>query len=162
MSKRRKRTNANVPAKGRLRDMADQLWSLAVKEDWANQCAMCRRRSGLNAHHLIPRQHPATRYDLANGLCLCKPCHQFDAHRSPHQCAGGFILWLKEEYALTAAWYMEAMESCTYRKFNRTTNAQFYIEVIRSLREYVDEDDYTRILGQRFAAYLDAQETSHA
>ncbi len=158
MNKIRKRTNKHVPAKGRLRDMADQLWSCAVKENWNHRCAMCGRRSGLNAHHLIPRQHPATRYNLANGLCLCKPCHQFDAHRSPHQCAAGFILWLKEHFDITAAWYMNTMGSGAYRKFGGTTNSQFYIEVIRSLRKYVDEEDYTRILGQRFAAYLDSRE----
>lgn len=158
MSKRRKRTNRNVPAKGRLRVMADRLWSKAVRADWNHQCTMCGRREGLNAHHLIPRQHPATRYDLWNGLCLCKPCHQFDAHRSPHQCAAGFVLWLKKHHELIAGRYMEAMEFGTYRQFDGTTNAQFYMDAIRSLREYVDEDDYTREVGQRFSAYLDSQE----
>ena len=41
MGKRRKRTNSKTPAKGRLRDCADQLWSLAVRDDWNNRCAVC-------------------------------------------------------------------------------------------------------------------------
>lgn len=159
----RKRTSKHLPAKGRLRDMADRLWSKAVISDWGNRCAMCMRQGGLNAHHLIPRQHMVKRYDLSNGICLCGPCHQFDIDRSPHQCAAGFILWLEEHHPTIAQSCIDSMETGTYRMFNRTTNAQFYVEVIRSLRDYVDEDDYTRILGQRFAAYLDSQErTSHA
>ncbi len=153
----RKRTNSKVPAKGRLRDIADELFSKAVYADWGNQCAMCGRRSGLNAHHLVPRTHIVTRYDLQNGCCLCKHCHQFDAHRSPHLNAAGFILWLKEHHPLMAKWYMNVTESGTYKRFDGTTNAVYYCEVIRGLKQYVEEDEYTRIVGQRFAAWLDSQ-----
>ena len=33
MAKRRQRVSKAVPAKGRLRDMCDRLWALAVKDD---------------------------------------------------------------------------------------------------------------------------------
>ena len=156
--KNRKRTNANVPAKGRLKDMADMLWSVAVKEDWNNRCAICGRRGDLNSHHLIPRQHIAARHDLKNGCCLCRRCHQFCPDRSPHQNAGGFAWWLEEHYPNLAAWYKAAMKSRTYRQFAGTANATYYCDVIRRLKEYVPEDDYERIVGVRFSRWLEENE----
>jgi hypothetical protein len=154
----RKRTNKHVPAKGRLKEMADQLWSLAVKSDWANKCAICGHRGDLNSHHLIPRQHVKTRYDLQNGICLCRRCHQFCPDKAPHQNPAGFMLWLEEFRPLLAEWYLGTMESGAYRNFEGTTNAAFYCGVIRTLREYVEEDDYRRICGAKFSAWLDSQE----
>jgi hypothetical protein len=157
MAKRRKRTNSNIPAKGRLRDMADQLWSLAVKDDWGHKCAMCGRGSGLNSHHLIPRQHMATRHDLANGICLCNHCHQFDGDRSPHQNAAGFVLWLKSHHPMVAEWYEDMADSRAYKEFSGTTNAAFWCETLRRVKEYVPEEDYRRICGAKFSEWLDSQ-----
>ena len=152
MKKRRKRTSKDVPAKGRLADLADRLWSLAVKDDWAHRCAICGRRENLNSHHLIPRQHQATRFDLRNGICLCKTCHQFCPNYSPHQHGKGFDLWLTNHHPSFASW----VEANAYPKFTGTTNADYYCEQIQRLREYVEQDDFTRIVGVRFAAYLEA------
>lgn len=155
---RRKRTNSKVPAKGRLRDMADQLWSLAVKDDWNHQCAICNHRGTLDSHHLIPRQYMATRYSLANGICLCRRCHQFCPERSPHQNAAGFISWLWARHPSIAEMYLKKAESFIGRSFDGVTNAQYYCELIVQLKEYVEEDDYRRIVGVRFAEYLESQE----
>ena len=88
--RRRKRTSKNVPAKGRLKEIAAQLWSLAVRADWANKCAVCGYGK-TEAHHLIPRQHEATRYNIRNGIALCASHHQFDKDVSPHQNAAGWL-----------------------------------------------------------------------
>ncbi len=152
MAKRRKRTNSQVPAKGRLRDMADSLWSLAVKIDWGHSCPICGRRSNLNSHHLIPRQHTATRYDLQNGICLCKRCHQFCPDRSPHQHGEGFRQWLESHHPRIAQW----MRDNCHPQFLGTTNTQYYIDQIRRLKEYVEPEDFERIVGVRFAAHLDS------
>ncbi len=152
--KRRKRTNSRVPAKGRLRDMADRLWATAVKADWANTCAICGIRSSLDAHHLIPRQHTAYRYDLRNGICLCARCHVWDVNRSPHQSAIGWLMWLDSHHHALSLWYHEAMYDL-HKIPPITKNADFYCGVIRGLREYVDADYYRRIVGSRFADYLE-------
>lgn len=157
MAKQRKRTNSTVPAKGRLRDMADQLWSLAVKDDWAHRCAMCGRRSTLNAHHLIPRGHTTTRYLLRNGICLCAHCHQFNNDASPHLNAAGFMLWLSEHFPPTATWYEEEVEDGYYKTFDGTTNATFYCDTILALKEYVSEEDCRRICGAKFSEWLDTE-----
>jgi len=159
--KRRKRSRHHLPSKGRLRDKADNLWAVATKHRWGNECAMCGHRGKLNAHHLIPRAHTATRYALENGLCLCKECHLFDPHRSPHQCAAGFILWLEEHHQSLAEWYFNTIESGTYRCFQGTTNAQFYSDVIRRLKQDVNEAEFVAVVGKRLAAYLDSHDQEH-
>lgn len=152
--KRRKRTNSNMPAKGRLREMADALWSLAVRNDWNHKCAVCGSPR-VEAHHIIPRQWYATRYELRNGIALCASHHQFDADISPHQNAAGWCQWLGYHHTDLHDWYTFTVMDGKHKQFEGTKNAQYYCDVIRSLREYVEEDDYVRIIGVRFNEYLD-------
>ena len=149
MAKRRKRTTQNVPAKGRLRDLADKLWSWAVREDWGHKCARCRA-TNVEAHHLVPRQMEGTRYSIRNGMALCPRCHKFDREFSPHQNAAGFISWLESEHPELAEWYFENRRP----EFSGTKNAAYYCDVIRSLRPFVEPEDFERIVGVRFADYL--------
>ncbi len=158
MAKHRKKTNKHVPAKGRLRDMADRLWSIAVRCDWAGRCAVCGSGK-CEAHHLVPREHEATRYDLRNGIALCASHHQFDADISPHQNAIGWVVWLRDKYPESHTWYLDMIESRDYRSFDETKNAQYYISVILRLREYVDQDDFEQIVGVRFSQYLTTRAT---
>ena len=151
--KRRKRTNSQVPAKGRLREFADRLWSLAVKHDWAGRCAICGARGDLNSHHLIPRQHYAARYDLRNGICLCRRCHQFCPDRSPHQNAPGFMLWLETRQPRAYRWVREQLENG--HAFDGTKSVAYYLEQIQRLRGYVEPWGFDSIVGVRFAARLD-------
>jgi len=155
--KRRKRTNSKVPAKGRLRDMADQLWSLAVKDDWANKCAICGNRR-CESHHLIPRQYTACRYNLQNGIALCGRCHQFDPDHSPHQNAAGWLLWLEAHHPRLHDWLIGMTASGVYRSFQGRITPQYYCEIIQDLKQYVDEVDYDRIVGIRFGQWLEEQE----
>ena len=156
MSKRRKRTSQNLPAKGRLRDMADSLWSLAVRADWGGRCAVCGCRK-CEAHHLIPRQHQSTRYDLRNGISLCCSHHKFDKDLSPHLNAAGWLLWLSEMLPACHCWYTETVKQGGYRQFDGMTTALYYCDVIRRLKEYVADDDFARVVGQRFATYLERE-----
>ncbi len=155
MPKRRKKTNKQVPAKGRLRDMADALWSLAIRADWGHTCAVCGKGK-TEAHHLIPRQNEATRYDLGNGIALCAHHHQFDPEMSPHQNAVGWLNWMKHNAVIHMAFYAEAMATGSYREFTGTKNAAYYIGVIQGLREYVDDAEFERVCGIRFTRYLDS------
>jgi len=158
--KNRKRTNSNVPAKGTLRDMADRLWSLAVRNDWNWKCAVCGcGGSGkLEAHHLLPRQHENYRYDLRNGICLCSRHHQFHPDTSPHQNAAGWVQWLAEYQPNIHRWYIETNSGVRFRQFKGIKNAAYYCDVIRSLRQYVDDEDYVRIVGVKFSRWLEENE----
>lgn len=153
--KRRKRTNSKVPAKGRLRDMAGQLWALAVKQDWAGRCAVCGKRK-CQAHHLLSRRHQAVRYALRNGIALCATHHTLGAD-SAHENGPGFMFWLEAEHPNVVAWLRMVTET-DCRRFAGITNAAYYIEQICRLREYVEPEDFERIVGIRFAAYLDSSE----
>jgi len=155
MAKRRKRTNRNVPAKGRLRDIADQLWSIAVRGDWNWNCAVCGHRK-TEAHHLVPRQHEATRYELRNGIALCAGCHQFNPDVSPHQNAAAWLKWLEATHPDIFDWYLANPRPV----FHGTKNANYYIEVIQGFREYVSEEDFDRIVGVRFSAWLSETEVA--
>lgn len=147
--RRRKRTNSNVPAKGRLRDMADRLWSLAVRSDWGHKCAVCSAKK-CEAHHLVPRQFESTRYDLRNGIALCASCHKFNRNISPHQNAAGWMAWLYAHHLERAAWYRVNLQPI----FKGTKNADHYCDVIQRLRQYVEPDDFERIVGVNFSRYL--------
>lgn len=160
MAKRRKRTDSNVPVKSRLSKFADDLWALAVKADWNHRCAVCGRGGTLNAHHLINRGHQATRFNLRNGIALCVHHHKFDINCSPHGCGPdpAWELWLEEHYPGLSEWVFATLESGDHRRFDGTTNAAYYCDVILGLQEYVEEEDYVRIVGKKFAAYLAAED----
>ena len=155
MAKRRKRTNSMVPAKGVLRDMADKLWSIAIRSDWNWRCAVCGR-TPCEAHHMIPREKFRTRYDLRNGIALCATHHRFCPNTSPHNSGFGFSLWLKENHPEREAW-VEMKLSCKRElDFDGTKNEAYYISVIESLREYVEPDEFERVCGVKFSRYLEA------
>lgn len=59
-------------------DPAFKSWSLKVKERDSFTCQICKNdKSGaLRSHHLYNwKDYPDKRYDLDNGVCLCKTCH---------------------------------------------------------------------------------------
>ncbi len=150
--KRRKKSTGGLPAKGRLADIADELWSLAVKNQWGHQCAVCDKRGALNSHHLVPRQHESTRYLVRNGICLCVHCHQFDPDLSPHQNAAGWLAWLEVHHRAIYVWYIEHRRSTP---FDGLKNADYYIDTIESLMDFVSWEDFSRIVGKKFAATFD-------
>ena len=153
MAKHRKKSAGGLPAKGRLRDMADSLWSLAVRADWGERCAICGAGK-CEAHHLVPRQHEATRYDMANGIALCPNCHKFSKDYSPHQNAAGFIRWLEEHWECTAEW----LDEHCWPKFDGVKNVAHYLDVLRQLRQYVEPEEFERIVGVKLVRNLDEED----
>jgi len=62
---------------------ADKLWSLAIKSKTGNMCARCLSLGKLStahdAHHIVHKtQGLALRYELSNGVGLCRTCHKLD------------------------------------------------------------------------------------
>lgn len=71
------------PSVKTLRNKADRLWSLAIRQR-DGQCRRCGRGSGevtLQAAHVISRSYKAVRWDLRNGICLCLGCHHWNHHQ---------------------------------------------------------------------------------
>jgi len=52
-------------------------WSDKVKQRDEHKCVICGRTDCLQAHHIKPAfLYPECRYDVDNGITLCKSCHQ--------------------------------------------------------------------------------------
>ena len=149
----RRRTSKAVPAKGRLREMADRLWAKAIYDDWNHRSAVCGV-SQIDAHHLVPRQHEATRYDLNNGMALCSVHHQWDKDISPHQNAAGFMKWLEANHPGRHEWYVANRRPV----FEGTKNAPYYCAMIRYLKPFVEPEEYVSIVGVKFSQWLEEQE----
>ena len=58
------------------RKICDKLWRDAVIKR-AGQCEWCYSTKVLQAHHIFSRTYWAVRFDLENGVCLCRYCHIF-------------------------------------------------------------------------------------
>ncbi len=60
-------------------------WSLAVKRRDRYTCQRCGLKSKeMDAHHIWPfAEYPAKRYDLDNGVTLCRPCHRRNKWTAP-------------------------------------------------------------------------------
>jgi len=70
----------------------DDLWSRKVKERDGHQCrynGCCN--PGVDSHHIFSRRHQATRWDLDNGITLCRECHDF---ARDHQENFNAVMWL--------------------------------------------------------------------
>ena len=162
MAKRRKTrkksrvAGVDLPAKGTMRDMADKLWSITVKHDWAHRCAICKRTGEMNSHHIIPREHFKYRFDLRNGICLCRTCHVFCPKFSPHLNGKGFDKWLAKNHPSVNEWIDAGIEDGY--DFDGTRNAFYFIDEIHKLRRTAEPDDVERICGVKFSAWLEAED----
>ena len=75
-------------------------WGAAIHA--AGRCAVCSRTDGLEAHHLIRRNHHATVNDLRCGILLCTAHHRglWSAHNKPRW----FMEWLEKHRPEQFAW----------------------------------------------------------
>ena len=77
--------------------LCDDLWSRLVKVRAGFKCEHCWKTGFLNSHHLFSRNNWSTRFDLDNGICLCRWCHtmsfRFSAHKTPME----FTEWVIEK-----------------------------------------------------------------
>lgn len=53
-------------------------WSLLVRNTWNNECQICgATNTKLDANHIIKfSEDPEKRFELENGIALCRPCHK--------------------------------------------------------------------------------------
>lgn len=76
-----------------LRDKADKLWSLMIRER-DGSCRRCGRTTPevvLQAAHVISRRYKAIRWDERNGIALCMGCHHW-GHMQPVE----FDWWVQD------------------------------------------------------------------
>lgn len=65
------------PFQQRRGNSAYRTWRNAVFARDEHACQRCGSTDELRAHHILGwMMHPSLRFDIANGLTLCKPCHE--------------------------------------------------------------------------------------
>lgn len=66
-------------------DSAEEKWKKAVRARDHHKCRWCRRRvvvtmkmqpDQAHCHHATPREHRPTRWDVRNGILLCRADHE--------------------------------------------------------------------------------------
>ncbi len=66
----------------------DKMWSELVLRKYLH-CPHCGKNEAMSPHHIIKRRKYSTRWDLRNGIGLCRGCH-FSAENWPVE----FTSWL--------------------------------------------------------------------
>jgi hypothetical protein len=92
--KARKKKDKWTKARGITTKKLDILWSKLVRQR-DKKCMYCQSTEYLNAHHIFSRSNLSTRWDLANGICLCSGCHTFSSKFSAHKTGTEFTYWLE-------------------------------------------------------------------
>lgn len=64
-----------------LIDECDILWGEIIRKRAGYKCEKCDGTNVIQAHHIIPRTCWALRFDLINGISLCKQHHLYWAHK---------------------------------------------------------------------------------
>lgn len=58
-------------------------WKNAVYKRCGKECCLCGAKKDLEVHHIIPfSEDPEKRFDVDNGMILCKYCHRKVHERS--------------------------------------------------------------------------------
>jgi len=74
----------------------DKEWIVKVKERDNYTCRECGSQKNIEAHHMYDfEKYPEKRFDLDNGVSLCKSCHM-RITRMQEQLKSCKILWLKD------------------------------------------------------------------
>ena len=71
--------------------ICDRLWKEAIKKRAGGQCEWCMSRQVLQGHHIFSRTYWSVRFDLENGVCLCRYCHIFRLKKENTE----FWKWIK-------------------------------------------------------------------
>lgn len=81
-------------------------WSNAVKERDGYECKKCGSKDRLDAHHVIPwRKSKELRYDLNNGITLCKSCHaKEEGFKNGHTFSDETLKKMSESHKGQIAW----------------------------------------------------------
>ena len=63
-----------------IKNNLDLLWRKAVYKRAKGRCELCSSPKGVDCHHIFGRSK-SVRYELENGILLCRLCH-IKAHRN--------------------------------------------------------------------------------
>lgn len=85
-------------------------WKIKVKAAFGNRCFLCGSPKNVHIHHVESyKLHPELRYNVQNGVCLCK-----EHHTQYHvDFLGGYCVpATKESFTRYMEWYLCQLQNC--------------------------------------------------
>ncbi len=112
-----------------------KLWRQAVLKNNKSQCFLCGNMNvdELECHHIVKRRHKILRYDLWNGIPVCRmTCHNLiDSLKGRRK--------LRETYPERLD-YLEKYENMTFKEYiylNEVSEVEFISEKMKDLKEII-------------------------
>ena len=116
----------------RLRSKADKLFALACIKQHGNMCELCGNSYQLQVHHFFPKGNFGhLRYNLSNGIVLCKSCH-FVLHNKDISLEAEIMRVRGDE------WYVDLKEKAKERPISYI-KVSWYKENIEILEKYLED-----------------------
>ena len=111
-------------------------WRKVVRARWDNRCAFCGDPKDCECHHIVPRRHRLLRFDLRNGLLLCKHCHRLAPSLTGHELLKEVLEARQEgDYSHLIAW--EAVRYRPHIKASGKSDKQWREQKRKELEEAV-------------------------
>lgn len=103
------KTRIRAVLRRHLEDLADDLWSTAVKVKFGWKCAVSNKTENLESHHLIRRGNWTYRYTVMNGICLNSYFHTLGSDIAAHgatDVTSRFRDWMMKHQKEQWAWFL--------------------------------------------------------
>lgn len=104
------KSTIRVVIRHHLVNLADDLWSAAVKVRFGWKCAVSNKTENLESHHLIRRGNWTHRYSVMNGVCLNSYYHTLGSGIAAHGATDvteRFRTWMEDYHLEQWAWFIE-------------------------------------------------------
>lgn len=87
-----------------LKNQLEELWKeYCLERD--KYCQYCGSKDNLQIHHIISRKNNSIKYDVENGITLCKRCHSKISLNPTSRTE--FIIWYIKKYSLEKLEYLQ-------------------------------------------------------
>jgi len=81
-----------------LKEQLEELWKLICMKRDSYKCQYCGSDKDLQVHHIISRKNMNTKFDVDNGITLCKKCHSRISLNSTSYTE--FMIWFIKKYGI--------------------------------------------------------------
>ena len=109
-----------------LKTKADKIWKQKVREKYGNLCTVCGK-TAQDPHHCFPKgSFSNLRFDILNGVPLCRSCHMGIHYRSDPT----ILITIINKRGMD--WY-RALEKRSKEPSKSWKSAEYYKEIIEQL-----------------------------
>ncbi len=117
-----------------LKDQLENLWKeYCLERD--KYCQYCGSKDNLQVHHIVSRKNNSVKYDVENGITLCKRCHSRISLNPTARIE--FMIWYIKKYSLEKLEYLQ-MKSKEIKQWKISELE----EEIENLKEKIKENEW--------------------